>query len=469
MNLSIDGILSFIFILGAAVVLHEFGHFIVAKWLGIRVETFSFGFGPRLLGWRYGTTDYRISLLPLGGYVKLGGDESNAPIEGGSATDIPEHERFDLRPRLHKFLVTIAGPVMNILTALAIPLTAGLIAGVPASPNMDIRYVRPGGAAEVAGIKPGDYIASFNGKQNPSWEYVKGEILLSPGQSLPMTVVRNGQPINLTFTPNRVEENGHNVGSINDFQPNFGRQTVSIGSISPNSPASEAGLQPGDKIIAIDDEPMFYREQVTQRIQENKGKPVRLKIERNNQTMEIAATPRPIENVLRLGIGLEDNIPLEKVGLLGAASYAVYSNINIIRLTAKALGQVISGQRAASETVSGPIGILVETDKTLKAAGWEGVLFLLGFLSLNLGIMNLLPIPVLDGGAIFILMIEVVLGWVGLTLSMTVRERIQQVGFVIVMLLMGSVIFNDVTKYVFNWKSNKNQPAATATPSASPK
>src|SRR5215212_3029546 len=127
-------IIPFIFILGSAVVLHEFGHFIVAKLLGVRVETFSVGFGPRLFGYRWGTTDYRLSLVPLGGYVKLGGDESNAPIEGAGETDIPVNERFDLRPRWQKFLVMVAGPTMNILTALAIVFAGALKNGVPVSP-----------------------------------------------------------------------------------------------------------------------------------------------------------------------------------------------------------------------------------------------------------------------------------------------------------------------------------------------
>src|SRR3989475_13315162 len=148
----IIGILAFIFILGAAVTLHEFGHFLVAKLLKIRVETFSFGFGPRLLGRKWGTTDYRISAIPLGGYVKLGGDESNAPIEGEGAPDIPAHERFDLRPRWQRILVAVAGPVMNILTALTIPFVTALIFGVQITPAPVVSVVFSGGAAEVAGL-----------------------------------------------------------------------------------------------------------------------------------------------------------------------------------------------------------------------------------------------------------------------------------------------------------------------------
>src|SRR3989442_934059 len=176
------GLLAFIFILGAAVTLHEFGHFIVAKLFKIRVETFSFGFGPRLFGKRWGQTDYRVSAIPLGGYVKLGGDESNAPLEGEGAVDIPECEMFNLRPRWQRILVALAGPVMNILTALAIPLGAALVYGVPATPAPVVSYVMPGGAAEAAGLKPGDRIVQFNGTENPKWDTISGDALLSPGQ-----------------------------------------------------------------------------------------------------------------------------------------------------------------------------------------------------------------------------------------------------------------------------------------------
>src|SRR3954451_11250716 len=138
--------LGFIFILGSAVVLHEFGHFIVAKLLGIRVETFSVGFGPRLFGKKMGHTDYRVSAIPLGGYVKLGGDESNAPIEGAGSADIPPEEMFNLRPRWQRILVALAGPVMNVITAFSIPMAAAMIYGVPATPAPIINYIVPGGA-----------------------------------------------------------------------------------------------------------------------------------------------------------------------------------------------------------------------------------------------------------------------------------------------------------------------------------
>src|ERR1043165_4462950 len=211
---------AFVFILGSAVVLHEFGHFLVAKLLGIRVETFSVGFGPRIFGRRWGHTDYRLSAIPLGGYVKLGGDESNAPLEGASAQDIPPNEMYNLRPRWQRVLVAVAGPVMNIITALAIPFAAAFMYGVPATPSPVVYYVQEGGAADQAGLKPGDRIVSINGTENPSWDNITGEALLSPGRAMPIVVNRNGSELVLTITPTTITENGESAGSV-DFIPDY--------------------------------------------------------------------------------------------------------------------------------------------------------------------------------------------------------------------------------------------------------
>src|SRR2546428_264236 len=209
----IIGILAFIFILGAAVILHEFGHFIVAKLFKIRVETFSVGFGSRLFGRKYGTTDYRISAIPLGGYVKLGGDESNAPIEGEGASDIPANERFDLRPRWQRILVAIAGPVMNILTALSIPFAGAMIYGVQVPP----RAVEPNTPAAEAGLKAGDRIVSVNGEPVKSAEQVTQYIREHKGLPITLRVERNGSMVDITATPKLLnpEENRERLG----FQP----------------------------------------------------------------------------------------------------------------------------------------------------------------------------------------------------------------------------------------------------------
>ncbi|HYX42867.1 MAG TPA: site-2 protease family protein, partial [Pyrinomonadaceae bacterium] len=242
-----------ILILGPAVILHEFGHFIVAKLLRIRVETFSVGFGPRLFGRRWGATDYRVSLIPLGGYVKLGGDESNTAIEGGGESDIPAPERFDLRPRWQKFLVMVAGPTMNILTALAIVFGGALKNGVPASPAPVVDRVFEGGVAERAGLKRGDHIVSFNGVENPSWQRIRDDASLRPEEPLPVVIERNGQRVALTLTPSKEVEDGSSIGTL-DFRPDYGALPVIVDGVLPDSPAAKAGLQEGDRILSFNGE-----------------------------------------------------------------------------------------------------------------------------------------------------------------------------------------------------------------------
>ncbi|MGI9166414.1 MAG: RIP metalloprotease RseP [Pyrinomonadaceae bacterium] len=457
--MTVQGILAFIFILGAAVVLHEFGHFIVAKLLKVRVETFSVGFGPRLFGKKWGHTDYRLSAIPLGGYVKLAGDESNAPLEGAGATDIPREEMFNLRPRWQRILVAVAGPVMNVLTALAIPFAAALMYGVPATPAPVVSAILKGGAAEVAGLQRGDRIVSFNGNENPKWELIRGDALLSPGQNLSLVVERNGQRVPLTIKPTPHTEDGETAGFL-DFVPDYGDVPVVVREVEPNTPAFEAGLQPGDRILAVGGQPVRSAEQVTQFIRDHKIQPITITLNRDGQQKEITATARKLaDGRERLGFRPDEEIPLQRVGVTGAGAFAVSSNLEILRLTGKALGQVVTGQRSARNTFSGPIGIYNAAASSVERLGWAGLFGMLGFLSLNLGIFNLLPIPVLDGGAIFLLLIEGLLATVGLKLSMTVRDRIQQVGFVMVILLMVFVITNDVVKQ-FSRNSDSNKPAA---------
>src|SRR3954462_8093301 len=242
--------LGFIFILGAAVVLHEFGHFLVAKLFKIRVETFSAGFGPRLFGLKVGHTDYRLSAIPLGGYVKLGGDESNAPIEGEGADDIPPAEQYSLRPRWQKFLVSVAGPIMNILTALAIPFIGGLMYGVPVTPAPVVRNMTPGGAAEAAGVPKRDRIISFNGTENPKWDTIRGDALLSPEKPLPVVVERNGQKVDLTIAPAKRVESGETMGDLG-FLPDYGNVPIVVGGVAMNAPAAQSGLQINDRIISV--------------------------------------------------------------------------------------------------------------------------------------------------------------------------------------------------------------------------
>jgi regulator of sigma E protease len=455
---TVKNLLAFIFILGAAVVLHEFGHFIVAKMLGIRVETFSVGFGPRIWGRKWGTTDYRLSAVPLGGYVKLGGDESNAPIEGEGASDIPVEEQFNLRPRWQKFLVAVAGPVMNILTALMIPFIGGLMYGVPVPPSPVVKEIREGGAAAAAGMQVGDRIVSFNGIEHPKWERIRGDVLLSPEKPLPISVERAGQRVDLTLTPAKRVEGGEIMGDMG-FNPDYGNLPIIVTGVTPDSPAAQAGLQKGDRLVSIGGETVSSSQQIVDYIQGHPTDPVQFVIERGGQRQDVTVTGRMAGG--RVGLAPDEELPREHVGMLGTARYAWDFNMEILRLTGKALGQLFSGERSARNTVSGPLGIYDAASNAVNEGGWGGLFSMLGFLSLSLGVFNLLPIPVLDGGAIFLLLVEAVMALGGWKLSMRVRERIQQVGFVMLLLLMGFVITNDLLKKVSRSPEETKPPAAT--------
>jgi regulator of sigma E protease len=450
-------LLAFIFILGSAVVLHEFGHFIVAKLFKIRVEAFSVGFGPRLFGKKLGHTDYRISAIPLGGYVKLGGDESNAPLEGASAEDIPPEEMYNLRPRWQRIMVALAGPIMNILTAMAIPFAGAFVYGVPATPQPVVYYVEPGKAAEQAGLKPGDRIVSFNGNDDPTWDAITGDALLSPGKPLPIVVNRNGSEVSLSITPTTHIENGDAAGTL-DFIPDYGGLPVVVGSVTPDSPAAAAGLKENDRFVSIDGQDVRSAQQVTEYVRVHDKQKIAMTVQRDGQNVQLLTDERRIDGY-KLGFGVSERYPLHAATVGSAAKYAYEQNMQILSLTGKALGQVFTGQRSVRNTLSGPIGIYQATQKSIERLGWDGAFGMLGFLSLNLGIFNLLPIPVLDGGHIFLLLVEGVLALIGLSLSNAVRERIQQVGFVMVLLLMVFVLSNDFLKLIGRNREPEKPPA----------
>lgn len=246
------------------------------------------------------------------------------------------------------------------------------------------------------------------------------------------------------------------------IRPDYGEVPVIVGQVEPGSPAQEAGLRPGDRILELDGQPVRNEQQVVDYIQEHKSQPIRIAIERDNQRLELIAQARRLpDGTERLGFSFSSRLPTERVGPIVAASYAVRTNIEVLRLTGKALGQVIAGSRSARDTLAGPIGIARASSMAANTGGLEGVFRLLAFLSLNLGIFNLLPIPMLDGGAILLLIVEALLARAGVQLSLALRERIQQIGFVAILLLMGFVITNDLMKEVSRWRNSDDaRPAA---------
>ncbi|MEQ1603436.1 MAG: RIP metalloprotease RseP [Pyrinomonadaceae bacterium] len=445
-------VLAIVFVLGVAINIHEFGHFIVAKIFGMRVEAYSFfGLGPRLFGVKIGHTDYRVSAIPLGAYVKLYGDEATGPLEGGVNNDdsVPESELYELRPRWQKFFVMLGGPFMNIVLALAIPFTLNMVYGVPANPAPIVGFVKTDGAAAKAGLQAGDRIVNFDGIENPSWDRIQDDALLIPEKEVPIAVERNGQRKELKITPSKVTEKGQSGGFL-DMAPDAGTEPVIVGVIDDSMPAGKSGLQKGDWITSVNEKAIRNSQEMKILVGEAKDQPIKLVINRNGERSEITTNAIQKDGEWRIGIQFDSSLMVarEPVGVVGAFGEAVNQNMRILRLTGKALGQVGTGERSARDTVSGPIGIGQVIVTTVFASGFFGLLSVLMYISLSLGVMNLLPIPMLDGGQIAVLGIEKVMSWFGKTLSMAAKERIQLSGLAIVLLLMVTVIFFDVSRLI---------------------
>lgn len=435
----------FVLVLGAMVVIHEFGHFIVAKYFRIRVDVFSVGFGKRLWGVKKGDTDYRLSLIPLGGYVKMAGENLDEQRTG-------EPYEFMSKPKWQRFCVAIAGPAMNILTALAIPAAMAMIHHeVPAyldKPAL-VKAVEPNSPAERAGLQPGDLIVKADGSTDPRWRDLEDTVAVNPDQDLALTIKRDGETKQVTL---RVDSRAFDQEKIGYSGLKANDERITVRDISPGEPADTAGLKEGDNIIAVNGTRVEQSEygtiEIISAIRKSADKPLTLTVRRGDATVDIQATPRVNEGGLRLGFTLTitgREMVNQRLSLLAALRYSVDENIRIIQLTKTALAQVFVGKRSARDTLTGPVGIAQIVGQAAQEGSGQ-VLRLTALLSLNLGIFNLLPIPVLDGGLIFMLLLEALLGFFGLPLSLRIKERMMQVGLVMLMLLMGFVIFNDISK-----------------------
>jgi len=446
-------VLAVIFVLGIAINIHELGHFIVAKLFGMRVEAYSFfGLGPRVWGFKRGHTDYRISAIPLGAYVKLYGDEVTAPLEGGAseAEKVPEAELYELRPRWQKFLVMLGGPFMNIMLALAIPFFGGLIYGVPAIPDPIISYVAPNGAADRAGIKAGDRIVAFDGEQNPTWRKIETGAAISPEKPIAITIERSGERLPLTIVPAKAERKGQAFGDV-EMRPETGAAEVYASEVFPGSPAIGAGMQNGDRITSVNGTSVRNVEHFMTLLQSGRDAPLNIIVERAGERVPLTVQAQVNESgQARIGIRptAKSSKVREPAGMTEAANFALSSNYEIIALTGRVFGQLFSGERAVRDAgLAGPVGIVGIIATVVREDGFAGLFAILAVISLNLGIFNLLPIPLLDGGQIMVLGIEKVMSWFGKTLSMAIKEKIQLAGLAVILLLMVFTLFLDVSRF----------------------
>ncbi len=424
--------LAFIFALGVIIFVHELGHLLAAKLFGVRAVTFSLGFGKRLWGFKRGGTDYRVSLVPLGGYVQLGGED---PTE---VTDDPAE--FLNKPRWQRVVIYLAGPAMNV--GLAILLVAAVfMAGieVPAPPNLPalVGSVVPGSPAETAGLAPGDLITRAAGKEVDGWEEVRFEILTSPERELPLTVRRGEETLEMVVVPSAVPRYG--IGDAGVFPEMLPR----IGALFEGDPAEVAGLEAGDEIRKVDGRAIGGRQDFVDYLAERPGQPIELEISRLGEPLTLTVVPADRDGRGWIGVRLTAG-SYERYGPVEALARSVQFNYEITVQTFVVLGKIVTGRLAAKSALAGPIEIAAMSGAAARS-GLRNLLHLMGLISISIAILNLLPIPVLDGGQISILLIESLRRR---DLSLKLKERINQVGFVLIVMLMVAVIWFDLVKNV---------------------
>jgi regulator of sigma E protease len=426
-------------VLGFMILIHEFGHYAVAKLLGVRVEQFAIGFGKRLVGFRKGDTDYRINAIPLGGYVKMSGENPMDERTGDPA-------EFMSHPRWHRFLIAIAGPAMNILLAIFL-LTAVYMVHYEYAVFLDqpavIEGVKHDSPAAQAGLQPGDRIVKVDGIENPTWEQLQPRVWLSPNQPLTVTVRRGDQTFQKTIVPQAVTTS--EVGSAGWFP----EDPVIVGQVEPNTPAAKAGLKADDKIVALDGKPLVSLEAMIDGLQQSKASPVDLTVVRGGETLSfqglvpvLGKTEDPKEQRYRLGFVARSETKVTTLPFTEALSRSLEQNKKYSLLILELAKKIVQG-KVSLKAVSGPIGIAQDAGYAAQQKGWTPLLELTAGISLNLGIFNLLPIPIMDGGVILFLFIE---GLMRRDVSLRIKERVYQAAFVFLVLFAVMVIYNDLMK-----------------------
>lgn len=417
----------FFFVIGIMIFVHEFGHFIVAKSLKIRVETFSLGFGPKLLKFRRGDTEYCLSVLPLGGYVKMAGENFE------EAVGTPDE--FLSRPKYQRLMVAFAGPLMNLILAVAL-MTAYCMIGVY-RPKFQkepayIGGMAKGSPAEQGGLMVGDKIIKVNGTPVDTWESAFLMIGINSKQKQTITIERNGAVLEKEVIPNRETASEIGIIGIEPF--------MWIEAVQPRTPAEKAGLQSGDIIMKVEGPNKAGTSyfQALDIIANNPGVPLNITVRRGEETLVRKIAPANEGNGGKIGVSLTVS---EKYPFAQAVVESIKQNTEAVRLTFQVLRGLFAG-RAPLKNLSGPIGIAQMSGEAARA-GKSTLIQFMAMVSLNLGVFNLLPIPILDGGVIFLILLE---GLRRKDFSVAVKEKIIYVGFIFLVVLMGIVIVNDLSK-----------------------
>ncbi len=424
-------LVAFVFVLGVLIFVHELGHYLMARRLGVRILTFSLGFGPRLIGFVRGGTDYCVRAIPLGGYVKMAGENPDEPREG-------QDDEFLSKTKWQRFQILIMGPAMNIVLSVVL-LWVVLLRGaeVPAFEDRApvVGAVTAASPAAKAGIGPGDRIVRVNGRSVDTWENFFLVIGTRANRETPITFLRQGREQTVTLTPTSTSKyEVGDIGVVPDTHPH-------VAQVNPGEPAAKSGVQPGDVVLAVNGEPINFARQLTGAISKHPEEPITLAVMRQGARRDLQVTPERRGKIGWIGISIGDEIKVIKPGPLGAAKMSLQRNIEFGGLIFRTVWGLIT-QETSPRQLMGPVAIAQLSGES-AAAGWFSLFMLMASISLNLGILNLLPIPVLDGGHIFIMALE---GIARHDFSVRVKEKMLLAGFVVLMALMVTVIYNDLTR-----------------------
>jgi regulator of sigma E protease len=430
----VQTILAFAFVLGVLVFVHELGHFMAAKRVGIKVLKFQLGFNPTIFSFRRGDTEYSIGALPLGGYVKMAGENPEEARSGRS-------DEFLSKSKWERFQVLIMGPVMNLLLAFVLTAIIFYYKGIDKFAFEDqpvvVGSVQTDSPAQQAGIQPGDRVVAVADRTVNTWGDFGLAVGMRANRETTIRFVRDGAELTRTVTPGTAKDSRFEIGDIG-VHPNVHPH---IRSIVPGEAAERAGLLANDVVVAVNGETIAFSSDLREAIAKRPEQPLTMSLLRNGEPITVTATPARRGDIGLLGIGIADETISIRPGAVEAVTMSAKQNVQMAGLILQTLGGLFTRETSPKQLM-GPVAIAQLSGESAQL-GLMALLTLMASISLNLGLLNLMPVPILDGGHILIMALE---GIARRDFSMRVKEKMLMAGFVLLMTLMVTVIYNDLTR-----------------------
>ncbi len=423
-------------LIGVMILIHELGHYWAARLFDVHVEAFSFGFGPRLFGFRRGETDFRFSLILFGGYVKMAGEQAGEESSG-------DPRAFLSKPRWQRLIIAFAGPFMNLVLAVGI-LTGLYMVRYPKIPrpvNPVVGYVVHGGAADHAGIREGDRILQLDDNTRPNWDDVMLKEIASAQRPISVWVLRDAQRMHFSVTPVYDPKQGVGIAGWDE------QSVLQVRGFMPGMQAEQSGLAAGDRIVALNGQRIYSLPALHDLLQANGPKPVEVTYRRGAKEGTVSVMPGQsnADGATRwmIGVELQPQVVLTRLSFPDALAESVHKNVRSAGLVLEFLEGIVT-RRMSARSLSGPIGIAQASGQAARE-GLTPFLELMVMISLNLAIFNLLPIPILDGGVILLLLVEMLMRR---DLSLQVKDMVFKLGFVFLMVVVAFAIYNDISKII---------------------